>query len=162
MKRKKTKSRAEIKKSFKQLGKKSVIIGAVGEHAPRVYQNGNASKTIPNHVLLAIHELGLGNNPARAPIRKTFRDKKNIEELKRTIQLLIKNNLNPATGAVNVDAVMEAVALKIRAMVKATILDGLDPDIAPETKENRVMDSADVPLVDTRQLLNSIETAVGE
>jgi hypothetical protein len=156
-----------FKKSLKALSKVVIQIGAVGRHDPPKEKEGSkrrkegpAKEPIMNNYLLEIHEFGLGDNPARAPITKTMLDEGNRKEFKRTIQKLIEVNYDVAKATLDVNTIADGMGIFFRGKVKKTILDGVEPDITEETKKRSDPRKGDVPLDATGQLLDTIEYGV--
>lgn len=140
----------KFEKQLDQLGKTVIQIGAIGDHRPKK----KGGKTISNAALLEIHEFGLGNNPPRMPIQVAISQSGNLEELKDTLVNLIRVNFKDQQAGFDIDSIAEGLALKISQQVKATINSRLSPENKEETVRRK---RGDLPLVDTRQLINSIE-----
>lgn len=140
----------KFKKSVKELQKQVVQIGAVGQHT---------YAKMPNAELLAIHEFGTndGHIPPRAPIRKTFGDSANLKTLENNIQGLIKVNYEPNKGTFKIPSITDGIGATMKQMVKAKIKFRLSPSNDPTTLLRK---RGDIPLIDTGQLVNSIEYGV--
>jgi len=142
----------EFKRSLKELVNSFIQLGAVGSH-------GDAD--LSNNDLLTIHEVGGGNVPASAPISKTVEDKKTKQELKGTIQKLIKVNFNEQSGKINSEQVLNGIGLFLKNKVKAKIITGLPTTIYkhPERFSNPNR-RANVPLILSGQMVDSIEYGI--
>lgn len=140
----------KFRKDLNNLGKMKIQIGAVGKHK-------NAD--ISNAALLRIHEVGVPSQgiPARAPIRKTFRNKKNLRLIGANIQGLIRNNYK--NGELQIEKITDGLGLTMKNLVQATIKRRLDPANKPDTVRRK---RGDLPLVDTGQMVNSIEYGVNK
>jgi hypothetical protein len=99
--------------------------------------------------LMAIHEYGSpeANIPERAPMRKTFAEKK--AEMHRVCAGLVKQFLAGQT----MERCLNILGAWGAAQVKNTIREGVDPPNAPSTIEAK---GSSTPLVDTGRLINAI------
>lgn len=140
----------KFKKQLQQIGKIKIQIGAVGEHRPK----RKGGKTISNAFLFAIHEFGLGNNPARAPIQITMSNDANLQLIQETIINLMRANFKDIQVGFDVDTIAEGIVLRLKQLIRVTISSRLSPANTPETLKQK---RGDLPLVDTRQFINSIE-----
>jgi hypothetical protein len=144
-----------FKKALQELGKHVIQIGAVGEHDPKK----EGGETIHNNELLAIHEFTDYGAGPRAPISKTVLNKNFQNVFSRTMQNLLQANYKD--GKIKLDQVLNGLGLFTRQKIKATILQGVTPDILPETKKaSKDTRVADVPLIDTRQMFDGIEYGI--
>ena len=156
-------NRKRFEKELERISSMSIRVGAVGEHSPKKRKKEKKKKsasnpdTISNADLLKIHEFGLGTNPARAPIGKTFANQGNLDELKATLSRLMLIAYQPSTSKFNADLIGNGMAEKIKALVKATISARLDPPVKSETQAKKFKQGT-IPLIDTRELFRSIET----
>jgi len=64
------------------------------------------------------------------------------------------------SGTFNSENILNGIGLVIKNGVKRTILDGVSPDIEQETKDASAPRVADVPLIATKQMFDSIEFGV--
>jgi hypothetical protein len=105
--------------------------------------------------LAEIHEFGLGNVPPRAPIRVFF-DEKNGE----IVDAASKQFEAAARGRADLPAftlAAERVAVKAAAVLRNTVVEGLEPDLADSTKRRKVARGIKppwVPLIETGVLRN--------
>ncbi len=139
-----------FEKDLEKLSKQVIQIGAVGQHD---------EAEMPNADLLAIHEFGTddGHIPPRAPIRKTFRDKSNLKLISNNIQNLMKQNYNSSRGTFSIGKIVDGVGLTMQQLVKAAFIRRLSPRNVDVTLAQK---RGDLPLIDQRQLLNSIQFGV--
>jgi hypothetical protein len=105
--------------------------------------------------LAEVHEFGLGNVPARSPIR-TFFDERSAS----IVDVAAKQFEIAARGRADLPAftlAAERVAVKAAAELRNTIVEGLEPDLAESTKERkraRKIKEPWVPLIETGVLRN--------
>ena len=138
-----------LKKQIKELDGSVIQIGAIGDHA---------DTSLTNAELLVIHEFGSekAGIPARMPIRRTFRDSKNLKIIKKNIEGLIRKNFSIEKG-LNIDKILNGIGVTLSTMVKATI----SRRVTPANKEATLLrKKGDLPLVNTRQLINSIDYGI--
>lgn len=163
----------KFKRDLKALDKTIIQVGAIGKHADANMSNAD---------LLIIHEFGAtvrkrtkkdksgvitfrlgktpGNTfeiPARAPVRTALTDSRNLKKISDDIQGLIKFNFNPKTGEINKKAVILGLGNNMVRMIQAGIKKRLPP---PNVDSTLARKKGDVPLIDTGQLVNSIDFGV--
>ena len=141
----------DFKKSIKEITSAVIQIGAVGDHD---------DTDLSNNELLAVHEFGSEKVfiPSRAPITKTVNGNKLRTKLKNDIPQLFAVNFNANTGKFNADNILDGIGLIVRNAVKVTMRAGVSPPLKPAAASAKRQ--ADVPLIKTGQLLNSIEYGV--
>jgi hypothetical protein len=106
--------------------------------------------------LAEVHEFGLGNVPARAPIRSFFDEKSTS-----IVDVAAKQFEGAARGHADLPAfklAAERVAVKAAAELRNTIVEGLEPDLADSTKRSKVARGIKppwIPLIETGVLRNS-------
>jgi len=136
--------RKKFEAAFKKLLKLRVNLGAVGTHA---------GTDLTNAELMKVHEFGVTTKtvhiPARAPIRTTFRDSGNIQRLSKNISGLILKN-----GVYGYSAIGNGIAETMKQMVRKTIMKRVTP---PNKESTLARKKGDIPLIDTKQMVNSIE-----
>lgn len=102
--------------------------------------------------VLAIHEFGGGNVPARMPI------KKGLIAGKRKIDKAWKTGVEKIhAGTAGAELAEEAMSEILVDAIKDGIRKGLPPALAASTLANPDRDSRGIPLLDTEQLIDSIE-----
>lgn len=106
--------------------------------------------------LAEIHEFGKGNVPPRAPIRVFFDEKRG-----EIVDAATKQFDLAARGRADLPAftlAAERVAVKAAAVLRNTIVEGLEPDLAESTKKRKTARGIKepwVPLIETGVLRNS-------
>ena len=136
-------------KSVKEMTETIIQIGAVGQHA---------DTDLSNNELLAVHEFtDYAEKGARAPITKTIENYEFRNRLNRTIKKLIEVNFDDKAGVLKAEDILNGIGLVLKNAIKKTILDGVLPDIEEETKTQSEPRRADVPLIATGQMFDSIE-----
>ena len=136
-------------KSVKEMTETIIHIGAVGEHP---------DTDLSNNELLAVHEFtDYAEKGARAPITKTIENSEFRNRLNRTIKKLIEVNFDDKAGVLKAEDILNGIGLVLKNAIKKTILDGVLPDIEEETKTQSEPRRADVPLIATGQMFDSIE-----
>ncbi len=140
----------KFKKTFKELGKQVIQVGAIGQHD---------DAEMPNADLLAIHEFGTndGRIPPRSPARKTFRDESNLKKLSVNLQGLIRRNYSFKKGELDIEKITDGMGISMKQMLKKTIKRRVSPPNEPSTLKRK---RGDVPLMDETQLVNAIEHGV--
>jgi hypothetical protein len=99
------------------------------------------------------HEMGSGNNPPRSFLRATFDS--NLDKYKKLANTAAGK---AARGDITAEQALSLVGLKIASDVKEAIRAGIDPSLKPATLKKKKGKST--PLIDTGQLLNSIDFEV--
>lgn len=105
-----------------------------------------------------IHEFGTDQIPQRSFIRSTFHEKRKEWRAfaKQQIELAMKGQLTEKQ-------VLERLGLRIQADIKNRIVAGIGPPLSPITIQLRLQKrgkASTTPLIDTGQLLNSINYEV--
>ena len=106
--------------------------------------------------LAEVHEYGLGNVPARAPIR-AFHDTKS-EQIKRQAMQQFEAAARGRGDVPAFQRAAELVAVKAAAELRNTITEGLEPPIAESTEKRKIAKGFSppfTPLVETGVLRNS-------
>lgn len=134
------KRKKEYKTAIKKLRKMRVVLGAVGQHK---------KSKLTNAELWRVHEFGVRRNgvniPARAPIRKTFRDRGVQRQLyKATVSLIEKN------GIEDIPSIARGLGVLMKSSVQKTVSRRVSPENAPSTLARK---RGDLPLVDSRQMV---------
>lgn len=145
------KNRKSFLKSIKKISEAQIQIGAVGDHD---------DTDLSNNELLAVHEYGSEkvSIPARAPITKTIRNNNFKNKLKKAIPNLFAVNFDAEKVTFKEENILDGIGLITKNAIKATMRAGVSPplkDAAANAKRQ-----ADVPLIKTGQLLNSIEYGI--
>lgn len=144
----------ELQRKLKGLAKAHVRVGVLSS------KGGNASHGSAGSIsmleLFAIHELGspAAGIPARAPIRKTFIDKK--QEAERITAKLAKKLL---ANQITHKSALETLGLWGVAQVKNTVQKGahLTPALKPATVASK---GSTRPLIDTGRMINAVQHEV--
>jgi hypothetical protein len=123
-----------------------VRAGILGDHAMRRHAGSN----ITVGSLASIHEHGLGV-PRRSFIRDWF--DQNMPLLGRWFKWLARSGATQTQMISAADHLGQMVAGSIR----ERIMSGIGPQLKPETIKRK---GSSVPLIDTRQLINSITSEV--
>ena len=134
-------------KSLSKMANSTISIGAVGQHA---------GTDLTNADILTIAEFGTKDIAPRAPIRKTFRSQKNLKSLEKNFEGLARKNFKPSKGY-NSKKILDGLGLTMVQMLKATFIRRMQP---PNKKSTLLRKRGDLPFVETRQLLNSIDYQV--
>lgn len=138
-----------FKKQIKSITGSKIQLGATGQsNAPG----------LSNAELLLVHEFGVPkkNIPARAPVRKTFRDKKNLKKIRDNLRGLLVKNFDKKKGF-KIDKILSGVAETMRALLVTTIKRRLSPANTASTLARK---RGDLPLIDTGRMVNSITSRV--
>lgn len=139
----------EFQRKLSMLTKAQVVLGAVGTHS---------EAGISNSDLILIHELGRGNQKARAPIRKTFGKQQVVNRIVNNFERSLEHIF--VTGG-DVKASLDLVGQQMMMEVKATINAGLQPPLSENYLEKKIAAGySELPLVKTEQLINSFEYEV--
>lgn len=124
---------------------------AVGVLHDEVHKEGNG-KTVAE--IGEIHELGLGNVPARPWLRPVVDGRRTLVQarLKRVAEAVALGRATAAQG-------MNLIGLDLVRIIKARIVAGIPPELAESTKarkRNKAGQAKDTPLINTAQFLGSI------
>ncbi len=124
---------------------------AVGVLHDEEHKEGNG-KTVAE--IGEIHELGLGNVPARPWLRPVVDGRRALVQsrLKRVAQAVALGRATAAQG-------MDLLGLDLVRIIKARIIAGIPPELAESTKRrkmNKAGQAKDTPLINTAQFLGSI------
>lgn len=139
----------DIDKGWKRLGMlvhnippKYVDVGVMAKHDARSDEVGNVA-------LALIHEYGLGNVPERSFIRDT------IDDGKTEYMVFIKQLAwQIIAGRITKTIALTLLGAKVEADMKDTVEAGIMPELSEQTIQKK---GSDLPLVDTGQLINSID-----
>jgi len=128
---------------------------AVGVLHDEIHEDGNG-KTVGE--IGEIHELGLGNVPARPWLRPVVDGRRALVQarLKRVAEAVALGRLSAKEG-------MNLLGLDLVRIIKARIIAGIAPGLTEETKRrkrNKAGQSKDTPLINTSQFLGSITSEV--
>ena len=143
-----------ILKSVKRMDKMHVKVGVLSSKGGSAKHDNSAFTLVE---LMAIHEFGSadGTIPDRAPIRLTFET--NQKEMAAFIAPLARQVI---TNGMPVERALGLLGIKGVAEIKKTITQSdLPPPLKPATIARK---GSDRPLVDTGQLINSIQYEVGD
>lgn len=128
---------------------------AVGVLHDEQHKEGNG-KTVAE--IGEIHELGLGNVPARPWLRPVVDGRKTLVQarLRRVAEAVALGKLAAKDG-------MGLLGIDLVRIIKARIVAGIPPELAESTKarkRNRAGQAKDTPLINTAQFLGSITSEV--
>ena len=143
-----------ILKSVKRMDKMHVKVGVLSSKGGDATHTGSKFSLVE---LMAIHEFGSedGTIPDRAPIRITFET--NHDEMAAFIAPLTRQVI---TNGMSVERALGLLGAKGVAEIKKTITQSdLPPPLKPATIARK---GSDRPLVDTGQLINSIQFEIGD
>jgi hypothetical protein len=115
-------------------------------------QNDSRSDAIGNVALALIHELGLGV-PERSFVRGTI--DANETKYRALVKLLAGQIVE---GRLNKKQALMLLGAKVEADIKERVRAGIQPPLAPSTVAHK---GSSTPLIDTGQLLSSIDYEVG-
>lgn len=134
----------EFKRDLKKLFETRIVLGAVGDHSEAGMSNAQ---------LFRIHEEGRPRVgiPMRAPIRKTFRIRGNLQRLEKVIINIIKQN------GIDINKLTTGIGQTMKALVQRTIMKRVDPPNSPATLLRK---RGDVPLIDRKQMVQSLDHGV--
>lgn len=145
----------KYKKQMKRLNKMRVQLGAVGTHVGGM----------TNSDLFILHEYGAslkggGRIPARAPLRRTFENGSVLKGIADRTQKLIAANFKD--GQFNFDAILNGIGEDMVGSLKETIMKGQTVPLAERTIKARLKKgiTSDLPLVETAQMMNSLQYEV--
>jgi hypothetical protein len=145
---------AALRKKITEASKKHVHVGVLAS------KGGNAMSTDGETTLAelaAIHEYGApkAGIPARSFIRATFQDGGGREGLGTMLAKLAKAVLSEKF---EVDHALDVLGAWAQAAIKKRIVDRIAPALRPATIKRKTLHgkTADVPLVETGQLINAI------
>jgi len=124
---------------------------AVGVLHDEVHKDGNG-KTVAE--IGEIHELGLGNVPARPWLRPVVDGRRALvqKRLERVAQAVALGRATAREG-------MNLLGMDLVRIIKARIVAGIPPELTEETKRrkrNKAGQAKDTPLINTSQFLGSI------
>lgn len=144
----KDKGKKKFLKQLKQIGKAKIQIGATG---------GHSNTDLTNADLMVIHEFGAPRQgiPARRPVKITFTNDDNLSLISKNLQGLLKQNYNKSSGF-NINNIVNGIGETMRALLVATIKQGVDPNILDTSRARRRGSKTTPPLIDTGQMVNSI------
>ena len=159
---------AKIKVTDKDLGYKK-ILRSLSKLSAKPYVKVGILESAGKHdesdltvaEIMSIHEYGAPsvNIPERAPIRKTLDTNK--AEIQNNIDKLFGKVID---GAIDPDDALKVIGEDVKAKIQSTITNGLTPPWAPSTLARKAARSggiaAIVPLIDTGQMLRSIDYEV--
>ena len=129
------------------LGRIKVEAGSLG--GQRRERSGEFG--LGNATVLAIHEFGGGNVPARAPI------KRGLANAARLIKKVFRSGVEKINaGSSGAEAAMDAVGEVAKQAIKDGIKSSLPPPLSPATLAKPDRDPRGIPLLDTEQLIDSI------
>jgi len=100
-----------------------------------------------------IHEFGKGRIPERSFLRSTWDKEKNDIDL--TVQALAKRQIKKDNY--KVETLLDSVGVFMVGKVKETFRNNNWPPLADPTRGGRNKDGLSTPLIDTGQLINSID-----
>jgi hypothetical protein len=141
-----------FKRSLKRLESQTIQIGATGQHA---------DTTLSNAKLLGIFEFMVYDEEPRAPIRKTFRNNRNLVKISRNLRGLMKTHYDHRKAAFKIKKITDGLGLSMAQMVKTTIMNRVDPANAESTLRAKARkNQSDVPGIATKQMVNSITYGV--
>lgn len=133
------------------LGRIRVKAGSMG--GQRRERDGSFGKS--NATILAYHEFGGPNGndpPKRMPVRR------GLLKAQRQINATFRAGVEKIhAGSAGANAAMEAVGEVVVRAIKDGIRSGLSPALRPSTLAKPGRDPRGIPLLDTEQLLDSIE-----
>ena len=143
----------KFKQSLDDFANVTIQVGAIGDH-----DNANIS----NAELLAVHEFGAraGRNkktiiPARSPVRSGIRG--GLNQIQKNFEGLIGKHFNERQGTFDIEKIAEGVGITMSTLIKTAIKKRLSPPNEPSTLKRK---KGDIPLIDTQQLVNSIDHRV--
>lgn len=139
-----------LKRQHRALGDLKAAMRAKGMH-----RDERGRFTISNAMLLAIHEFGAGNVPARRPVREGLR--RGAAEINRTWATWMRRMHR---GDAEADQVAEEMAKIMLEAVKTSIRQRLPPPLKPATRAKPGRDPLGIPLLDSEQLIDSLEPVV--
>lgn len=133
----------------------TVKAGLVGEKAQRIHKDSSLS----NAEIGTIHEFGApgANIPERSFIRSTFSaNQRKYAALAEKLGMAVFQNRGTIRGA------LEILGATMESDIKATIRAGIPPPLAQATIDRRSLRKKDreIPLIDTREFINSISHTV--
>lgn len=147
---------------LQRLGKKKanryVNVGILSSDFKNPKIDGDGTEPITLGEVAVIQEFGDGKIPERSFLRSTFR--KNRRDWRRFAFDQIREVLR---GNITEEQMLNRLGLKIQADIRGTIVAGINPPLSPITIELRKKKrgtASTKPLVDTGQLLNSINYEV--
>ena len=150
----------KILKATVELSKKPhVRVGIQGESALESKEGGDSVNVVD---VATFHEFGTVNIPERSFLRSTYdaNEVKYIEILRK-----FKDRILNPNDKLNVKRALGLLGQKMKADIQKTIRDGLTPVWAESTRNARLKKAggaiiAETPLIDTGQLLRSIDYKV--
>lgn len=145
----KDKGKKKLLAQIKKMEKAKIQIGAVGKHS---------STDLTNAELMLIHEFGApkAGIKARRPISKTFTSSDKLDIIIKNFRGLLKQNFNPKKKRFNVDKILQGVGETMRALLVATIQQGVSPNILDSSRKQRRGSKTTPPLIDTEEMIRHI------
>lgn len=153
----------EILASLERMKRMDITVGIHSDVRPYRGENGDEGPNVAE--IYAIHEMGLGHNPARATMTPTFDSR--VEHYRKFIANLYRQ---AALGKMTADVACERLGMQVQADVRKAVQQITEPPLKRatvrarerrlKTFDNKKHGPLDKPLIDSGHMIGAISYKV--